>query len=166
MGDAAMAEGDTVLDHEKGARGIVVGHTVHRSGAGRTADHDHRGFLARLHHLSALHHGRAEDETVDAKLEKGLDRLVLMLLDAISGVHQHAVAKRARARLDPRDHVREEGIVEIRNQNAHDARSLLNQTLGHRVWAIAEFGHRAQGGGAPFRAHMAVATDDQRHQGL
>ena len=166
VGDASMAQGHAVLHHREGARGIVVGHAVDRRRASRTADHHHRHFPARPHDLGALHHGRPEDEAVDPELHEGLDGLVLVLLDPVAGVHQHAVAQGPGPRLNPRDDVREERIVEVGDEHAHDARALLNEALGHGVRAVPEFGHRAQRRGAALGAHVTVAADHQGHQRL
>ncbi len=166
VGDPAMPERDAVLDHEQRTRRIIGGDAVDRCRARGPAHHHHRRLPARLHHLRALHHRRTQDEAVDPELQQGFDRLVFVLLDPVSRVHQHAVAQSAGAGLDSGNDVDEEGIVEIGNQDAHDAGPFLHETLGHRIRAIPEFSHRAQRRRPPFRAHVTVATDDQGHEGL
>ena len=132
-------ERGAVLHHRHRARPVVVGDAVERGRArprGRPAPRD---LLAGRDDHAGSRRGAPARMSPSTRSWSSVSMASSSCGGiAVAGVEQDLVAGARRLVLDPLHHVGEEGVVEVRDHHAQEARAALHETAGHGVRPIAE----------------------------
>jgi hypothetical protein len=155
-----------VVDGERGAGGVVVGHAVDARLARPARDEHHRQLAARAGDGLHVEHRAGEDQPVDAQLEQGVERAALAARPAVDDARDGPVALRPRLHLDAVDDVGEERVVEVGEDDAEQVGAAADEAPRGGVGPVAER-RRGVEHEAPLRlAHGAGAAEDERDQRL
>ena len=164
--DPRVTEGDEVVDGDLGSKPLVSSHAVDVLRPGGSRDQDDRDHLSGLVDRRHVQQRSGKDEPVRLKLEQRFERDRLAFGNPDAGIEERPITPLKRLGLDPRDHIGEEGVVEIRQHHAEHVRSLLHQAASHRVRAVSELLNSLENGGAPLVAHIRRFLHHQRDERL
>ena len=155
-----------MVDGDLGPEALVAHHAIDVLRPGGSRDQDDRNRLAGLVDRLHVEQGPGQNESIRLKLEQRFKGDRLAFGDPDAGVEERPVAPFECLSLDAGDHVCEERVMEVGEQNTEDLGSLLHEASGHRVRPVVELLDGLEHRGAALVAHVRRFLHHERHEGL
>ena len=134
-----MAEADEVPDGDGRARDVVVADGVHaRARHVPTRDDDGRHLVRERAQRAGRQPVRDQDQALDLELEQLVELHLLQRGIGAPGHEHRAVAVGAHLGLHPVEDLREDGIVQVEDQDADGAAASVGEAAGCGVGAVPE----------------------------
>ena len=164
--NVAVAKAHKVLHGKRSAMKIVVHHDVHPAQAQVAADHCNRHCARGGDNGFRLDSRASQDHTFGSKLEQLLECSLLSRRIAVAGGDQGAITQVGRRSIKAIEHLCEEDVVQVRNNNTNVVGSSLDKTSRDQIRAIAELLRGRHHGGPAGLADRGFAAHDSRHDRL